>query len=329
MGVGPLVVGVDGGNSKTDLAVATLEGEPLAYVRGPGTNSHALGANHVAAIVGSLLSGAQIDGPIAHAALFLCGVDTPSDHAELTAAFAAAPLAEHVTIRNDTFALLHSARRQPDAVAVVCGAGINAVGEASDGRSVQYPGLGWESGDWGGAEMLGREALFLAARSEDGRGAPSVLPELISRHFAASVTDVGTAVHYRRMPVARLGELAPEIIAASEHDSVAAGLLDRLIGEIVGLARRSLRDLALLERDADVVLGGGMLPVGGRLLERVVARIAIELPAATPLAASAPPVTGAVLAALRSAGAPPAAADRLRRGFRDLAAPARVSAKPL
>jgi len=38
-----LVVGVDGGNSKTDLVLADTEGRLLSWVRGEGTRPHAEG----------------------------------------------------------------------------------------------------------------------------------------------------------------------------------------------------------------------------------------------------------------------------------------------
>lgn len=316
-----LVLGVDGGNSKTDLAVATLSGAPCAYVRGPGTNAHALGAEQVARVVGALLAASKVAAPVLSGALFLCGADLPSDHDELATAFATAPVAADTVIANDTFAILHAGRRQSDAVAVVCGAGINVVGEAADGRTVQYPGLGWESGDWGGAEMLGREALFLAARAEDGRGQPSVLPQIIATHFAMSVAALGSAIHYRQLPAHRLGELAPALVAAADHDPVVARLIDRLVGEVVKMARRALADLDLLERPADVVLGGGMLTPAGPLFRRCAAELARCAPHATPLRLSVPPVLGALLVALRRGGGDRAAAERLRTAFAELGAP--------
>ncbi len=38
-----VIVGADGGNTKTELVAATVDGELLALVRGPGSNSHAAG----------------------------------------------------------------------------------------------------------------------------------------------------------------------------------------------------------------------------------------------------------------------------------------------
>jgi N-acetylglucosamine kinase-like BadF-type ATPase len=307
-----VILGVDGGNSKTDLVVASLEGEPLAYVRGPGSNSHGIGAEGCIAVLGSLLDRAGIDGIADYGAFFLCGADRPADIAELAAALNRRGWVRHAVVDNDTFALLRTGTDRSDAVAVVCGAGINCVGRAADGRSARYPSLGWETGDWGGSEMLGREVLFHAARAEDGRGEPTALVDVVRAHFGLSVAEVGTAIHYRRLRRERLGELAPAVLAAAESgDAVSRSLVDRLAEEVALLAQKALRDLDLSA--ADVVLGGGMLR-RGLLVDEVAARLPRG---ARPVAVSDPPVLGAALAALDEAGAPPEAGERLRALFRD------------
>ncbi|HWJ32862.1 MAG TPA: BadF/BadG/BcrA/BcrD ATPase family protein [Gaiellaceae bacterium] len=304
------MIGVDGGNTKTELAAATVDGHLVARRTGPGSNSHGIGAEAVARIVAALAAEAGVETPADHGAFFLCGADVPEDVEELRVAVVAADVAREIVVANDTFALLRAGTDRPDAVAVVCGAGINSVGRRADGRVVRYPALGWETGDWGGAEMLGREALSLSARAEDGRGHKTVLVERIRAHFgAATVEAVGVDVHYRRLPQSRLGELAPLVVAAAdEGDAIASQLVDRLAGEVALLARKAMRDLEL-ER-ADVVLGGGMLCGEPVLVDRVRTLLPED---AVPVVLTAPPVTGAVLAALDAAGASSAAKQRVRQ----------------
>jgi N-acetylglucosamine kinase-like BadF-type ATPase len=295
-----VIVGVDGGNSKTELVAATTDGETLAFVRGPGSNSHGIGADGVAAVISRLVGETAIDLPVGHGVFYLCGADVPADIRELEDAVRRGGWAREAVVDNDTFALLRAGTDATDAVAVICGSGINCVGRA---------------GDRGGGEMLGRDALFLAARGEDGRGAPTELTRIVREHFATpSVEATGIDVHYRRLPQQRLGELAPLVLAAAEQgDAVAAALVDRLAGEIVLLVHRAVRDLSLTE--LDVVLGGGMLRSGeGLLWDAVVA----GLPeGARPVALRDSPVVGAALAALDLAGASEAAKARLREDLRD------------
>jgi N-acetylglucosamine kinase-like BadF-type ATPase len=309
-----VVLGVDGGNTKTDLAVATVDGEVLASLRGPGSNSHGLGSAGAVAVIASLVDGVAFVRPAEHGAFFLCGADAEQDIAELSAEIEARSWTRAATVDNDTFALLRAGSDRSDAIAVICGAGINCVGRRTDGRVARYPSLGWETGDWGGAEALGREALFLAARAEDGRGEATALIDVVRSHFELPTAyAVGEAVHYRRLRDVRLGELAPAVVAAAgDGDAVARALVERLANEIVLMVRRALEDLEL--EAADVVLGGGMLARGeGFLHERVVAALPRR---ATPVVPDAPPVAGAVLAALDAVGASDEAKRRVREELR-------------
>jgi N-acetylglucosamine kinase-like BadF-type ATPase len=284
-----VVLGVDGGNSKTDVVLASVEGEPLAYVRGPGSNAHARGLYEGAIdIVSATVAHLRFDGVAERAVLFMCGADLPDDIRSLSDEVARRGWAREALVDNDTFALLHAGTDRAEAVAVVCGSGINCVGRSGD-RVARYPALGWETGDWGGAEALGQEALYHANRAADGRGEQTALLDLVESHFGKPAAEVGADFHYKRLPRTRLGELAPAIVASD--DAAAAALTTRLADEIVLLVQRALRELEL--DDADVVLGGGMLERGGRLVELVAPR----LPSA-PILPELPPVAGAVLAAL-------------------------------
>jgi N-acetylglucosamine kinase-like BadF-type ATPase len=302
-----VILGVDGGNSKTELVAATTDGEIVARRRGPGSNSHAIGADGTARVIRDLVGDVRPE----HAVFYLCGADGPDDIADLERELDG--IAESSVVDNDTFALLRVGTDRPDAVAVICGSGINCVGRAANGRVARYPSLGWETGDWGGADMLGREAIFLAARAEDGRGEPTSLADAIAEHFGLpSVEAVGAAVHYRRMPPSRVGEVAPLVLAATAGgDAVATSLVERLAREIVLMTERAFRDLELSE--ADVVLGGGMLQArSGALHERVLAQLR---KGARPIVPDAAPVLGAALAALDAAGASDHAKARLQAGL--------------
>jgi N-acetylglucosamine kinase-like BadF-type ATPase len=309
-----VILGVDGGGSKTALVVATTDGELVSSVRGPGTNSHSIGVAAVADVIGAMLAETGASVPVDRAVYFLCGADLPGDIEQLDASIRSRRWSRDLLVENDTFAVLRAGTDAPNAVAVICGTGINVIGRAAGGRIARYPSLGWETGDWGGAEMLGREVLRLAARGEDGRGDPTVLGELVRAHFgAAKVEDVGADVHYKRLPMSRLAELAPAVIEAADNgDPVAWSLVDLLATEIVLMTLRTLNDLGL--KEADVVLGGGMLHGGEGLLYELVAE---RLPlGARPVPALDEPVLGAALAALDAAGASDDAKARLREELR-------------
>src|SRR4029077_494474 len=72
------------------------------------------------------------------ASLCMAGVDFPTEERALRDAIEARGWAAHVSIANDTFAVLRAGTERGWGVAVVCGAGINCVGVSPDGRHARF-----------------------------------------------------------------------------------------------------------------------------------------------------------------------------------------------
>ncbi|RJL35398.1 N-acetylglucosamine kinase [Bailinhaonella thermotolerans] len=320
-GTGARVLAIDGGGSKTDVALVARDGSVLARGRGPAFLPWVVGvprAVDAAAEAVRLALGPAAAPPYAeHVAAYVTGADLPVEEEALRAEFAARGFGPSLTVGNDTFALLRAGARAGWGVAVVCGAGINCVGVGPAGRVARFPALGRISGDWGGGQELGEEALWHAVRAEDGRGAPTALLDAVRGHFgAARAEDVSRAIHLGELPRERLHELAPRVLALARHDPAARALAGRLAEEIALLGSAALRRLGLLDAPAEVVLGGGVLTARDPLLMAAIeSRYAARAPRASLVIADAPPVVGAALLGLDHLAAPPEAAARLRAAF--------------
>ena len=312
-----LLFAVDGGNSKTDLALVGTDGELLALRRGPASSPHHLGLNRSLDVIERLLHEAFGAGrsPVALGYLFLAGVDFPLEEQEAEAAAGARRWAERVAVSNDTFAVLRAGTERGWGVAVTCGAGINCVGVAPDGRTARFPALGEITGDWGGGRDVGFAALAAAARSEDGRGPRTSLERTVPRHFGLETPlELAEEIHRSRIPEHRVVELAPVVFAAAADDAVAAQIVDRLGAEVVALARAALERLDLTREPVEVLLGGGVLQAGdGRLLASIESGLREVGPAITVRRTHSAPIVGAALRALEELGAGPEAQARLRR----------------
>ncbi len=309
---------VDGGNSKTDLALVREDGELLATAHGRGSSPYHLGVEGSLDVIEKLferaLDKAGLEPPADAAELLLAGVDFPSEEAAVVAAVERRNWARRVSVDNDTFAVLRAGTDSGWGIAVVCGAGINCVGVAPDGTHARFPALGWTTGDWGGGGDVGQEAVYAAARSEDGRGPQTSLEQRVPAYFElATPLELAEAVHFRRVDGSRAIELAPLVFAEAAHDAVAAAIVDRLASEIVALARVAITRLGLENEPVEVLLGGGLLQ---RLDARLGAAIGTGLaevgPAITARSTSAPPVLGAALLCLDALDARPDAHTVLR-----------------
>ena len=325
---GRIVLAVDGGNSKTDLALVREDGELLALVRGGGSSPHHLGLEPAFDVLGGLFERAaeeaRVAAPVAVAQLYLAGVDFPREVEQAEKHATGRGWASRTTVDNDTFALLRAGTGQGWGVAIVCGAGINCVGVAPDGRHTRFPALGPLTGDWGGGQDVGLAAVSAAARSEDGRGPRTSLEQAVPAHFGlATPTELAEAIHFGRITETRVIELAPVVLAEAADDAVAASLRDRLAFEVVTLARVALDRLGLLGERSEIVLGGGIFQSRDAALLGAVERGLREVvPLAEPSVSDAPPVLGAALLGLDELGAPAEARERLRRV---LAAPATLA----
>ena len=201
---------------------------------------------------------------------------------------------------------------------MVCGAGINCVGVSAAGGVARFPSLGSLSGDWGGGGQLGREALWLAVRAEDGRGRPTALSRAVPDHFGlTTVAEVSAAFHLGDLPAARLHELTPVLLrCAGEGDDVSAEVVERMAEEVVLLATVALGRLHLLDQPAELVLGGGVLAARDPLLlGSVAAKVRERAPQVEIRVVDRPPVVGAALLGMDALGASRAAEARLREAL--------------
>jgi N-acetylglucosamine kinase-like BadF-type ATPase len=321
---GSVVLAVDGGNSKTDLALVRDDGRLLAHVRGPLSSPHHLGLEGALATLERMLddalaaAGRERTTPVVDIAeLFLAGVDFPSEEEQVLKALEERRWAAQTVVGNDTFAVLRAGTDRGWGVAVVCGAGINCVAVAPDGRVARFPSLGAITGDWGGGYDVGLAALSAAARSEDRRGPETSLERTVPGYFGFETPlELASAIHAGKVTHRRLIELAPLVLESCSSDGVAAEIVDRLAEEVVTMVRSALGRLGLEHETADVVLGGGLLAAGnGRLLDAIAAGLSAVGPQLVVRPTNAPPVVGAALLGLDALGAGPDAHANARRAL--------------
>ncbi|HEX3090427.1 MAG TPA: BadF/BadG/BcrA/BcrD ATPase family protein [Ilumatobacteraceae bacterium] len=323
-----LVLAVDGGNSKTDVALLDTRGTVLAAVRGPGSSPHMLGLGGSMKVVDELIDRASEDAGAGRrgkrlaefAAWFMAGADLPAEERELQRSIDRLDRASHNSVANDTFAILRAGADEGWGVAAVVGAGINCVGRSPDGRRARFLSLGKVSGDWGGGSDIGLAALGAAVQSEEGRSRTTRLRHDVAEHFGVRrASDVAIAFHQRRFHHDRLREVAPIVFAAAgEGDSVAIDILDRQADEVVSWIGAAIGRLRIAKLDVPVVLGGSILAAfPQRFVDRIESGVRNVSPTAQCTVCRDRPVVGAALAALDLGGGDAAAGRKVRRALTD------------
>ena len=320
---GAAVLAVDGGNSKIDLALVSRSGELLALVTGPTISHQQVSIDVALDRLSDLNTRAARDAGVSPRSTLgvfcVAGADFPGDVRSLTAAFSGSGVAERVSVHNDAFAALRAGAPQGWGIVVVCGAGVNAAGVGPSGRTARLAAIGDLSGDWGGGEGIGREALGAAVRARDGRGRATALADLVPQRLGVRrPIDVARQMYEGRMNDRRLEELAPLVFeVAAAGDEVARRIIDRLADELATMASAIARQLRVARRPVDVVLTGGVFrATDPDFYRRLEAGIRAVVPDARISRLRDRPVLGAALIGLDELGVKAGPAERrLRREF--------------
>lgn len=321
------VLAVDGGNSKTDVALVAADGTLLAAVRGPTTSHQAVrlqdGIDRLVGLVEDAARQAGLDPsarPISTIGVHaIAGADYVAEVRKLERALGRAALSEDIVVVNDCIGALWAGTSEGWGIALICGQGINAAAITPDGRTARFDAVGEISGDWGGGTSVGMDGLAAAVRARDGRGPRTSLERFVPAHFGLGrPAAVTRAMYDGRIPEARVGELSPVVFrAAREGDAVARSIVDHLADELAGMAVALARRTGIVGRPVEIVLAGGVFnTTDGPFFARLEAGIRAAVHDARLVRLDVPPVAGAAVEGLSRIGAPASAHKRLRDAMR-------------
>jgi N-acetylglucosamine kinase-like BadF-type ATPase len=300
-----VVVGVDGGNTKTVAAVVRTDGRVLGVGTGAcsdiyGSGSPAAGCAVLETTVSDALRCAGV-GPdrVVASAFSLAGADWPEDIDLLTIEIAdRLSLAEPLVV-NDAIGALRSGSTDWIGIAVICGT-FNAIGARNGDGRVFHLGF-WP--DRTGAFDLSTAALKAVYRDGLGLGPATALTDRALDMFGAcdplELLHSFTRRNGRR--AADVVRLSPVLFDVAESGDAVARAIVAEAGRVLGdQARTSAARVDLPLDGTKVVLGGGVFNHPSRLLVDAVME---RLPCAVPMRTGIPPIVGAILLALDRAGA--------------------------
>lgn len=178
-----LIMGVDGGGSKTYAVITDAEGNLLGEGLAGGANYQKIGLDraidHISTAMNQALSQAGVQHrDIDFVQYTLAGADRDADMIRLESGLKQIPAANW-NLACDTLAGLRAGSRNNAGIVLVCGSGTNAFGRSADGRFVQTGGFGYLYGDFAGGNHMAIETFRAAVRSWDQRDIPSVLTDKI------------------------------------------------------------------------------------------------------------------------------------------------------
>lgn len=304
-GMSSVVVGVDGGGTKTDVVVAALDGTVLATAQAGGANPEGMGAERMADVIAQgiddalgSMGGCRSD--VAAAAFGLAGVDWDSDVHVVDDALATLALPGPRTVVNDSQVALRAGCTQAWGIVSSVGTGTVTAGVNRQGRWFRTMAVGW--GEPSGSWSMVSDSLHAIAAHHHGTAPATLLTELYLEALDhPDVLAMFEAITRGRSSVG--GHLAPLLDeAAARGDEVAHDVLTAIAGQhaamVIGVADR----LELTDDDFELVTNGGVHSSGG-LFETVFAeRVATVCAGVSVVPLRVSPAIGAVRMAIESLG---------------------------
>ena len=303
-----LVVGIDGGGSKTRAILANDRGDRITEASGDGSavrpGEHERSAGVIAGVVRDVLEEADRANERPRViCVGVAGAGRESERQALHDSLVAQDLADEIVVQSDFLIALEDAFGDGPGVLLIAGTGSSAFGRSPGGSQARCGGWGPVIGDEGSGAWIGRRALSVVAASSDGREPETALVGAVLT--ATESSEASDLIRWAAgAPPAKLATLAPVVLGVADAGDLRANAIVSMAVEELALHVRALaRQLFTDERaSVPVAFTGGLLAKGSSYRKRLEHRLRTAVPGAQIHAAEVDPARGAVRAALRALG---------------------------
>lgn len=311
-------LGMDIGSSKTHALIADVAGSIIGAGQGGPGNWEGVGLEGAREAWAAALEAALADGGIgrdrlAAAAYGAAGYDLPSDDGRLRPLVESLGVPGPYFLDNDSLIALRAGTSRPYGVVCIAGSGSTKAGRNWQGKTFRTWGLAGEMGDWGGGADICQAAVGAVARAHKGFDPPTALTGPVLVHFG--LPDVEALVESLvRDRVYRIDFTHLVFQAAAAGDQAARSILVRSARALAEATNAVIRGLDMTGDTFELVLAGGVFRGEYPLLRDVLAEaVRAVAPGVQIVRLTAPPVVGAVLLAMETAGLVPA--DSVRQAL--------------
>ncbi len=270
------VIGVDGGGTKTELALIDLSGNLVGMEKVDSTNYQAVGAEKLRDELlegfSSLINATNVDvGRIDHIFLGLAGAGRQKDQDEIKALFDDTIFRGKISVDSDAVVALAGAFGCQPGIIIIAGTGAICFGSNGVGKKVRSGGWGYLLGDEGSGYYIGREAILAALKDFDGRGEQTKLKERLRQLFKIDAIDKIIPLIYKnkidRQAIAALAPLVFEM--ARDNDYVAEEIIRRTGFEMGLMAKAVARQLGFSGEEIKVALIGSVFKQKDMLISHI------------------------------------------------------------
>jgi N-acetylglucosamine kinase-like BadF-type ATPase len=302
------LIGIDGGGTKTDCAIADLSGKIIHQTTGKPSNFLVIGVEeaieNVFALIEENLFALEGDfADVKQIVIGVAGAGREEDAKLLEKSFKDYADQERihfkgVKVLSDAHIALEGAFPNSAGCILIAGTGSILFGKDEKGTIHRVGGFGRLIGDEGSGYSIGRKALNAVSKASDGRGEETMISDLLDAKMNHNTSkNIINKVYNEKLDVASVAKIV--IQAAEEGDPIAEDILDEEADELV-LHIRSLID-KIHTSNLNVAFSGSLIDNKNFYSDLLKNKIKSTLPNVKVVKPANPPVSGAILFAKRLA----------------------------
>ncbi len=251
------IIGVDGGGTKTTVALADEKGEIISQEVGGPSNWRNVGVTKSAEVVFSLIKKIKKEKQISLSYIALAGIEEEwkEKKDDFIKELKEKGLEGEVILGSDQLAAFRAGTDEKEGVIVICGTGTVARG-FKNGKDVKASAWGFLA-DEGAAFYTGIEGYRAVQKAFDERGEKTKIADIMRREWSVETPEELNKKVYgdflKNIPL--LSIMVGE--AGREGDKIAISILERSGKEVALYAKTVIKKLGFKEK-FPVVLSGGM-----------------------------------------------------------------------
>lgn len=298
-----IIIGMDGGGTKTHCAAANLEGKILYEVTGEASSFLTLGTEKVSETIFNLVEDCVRNlklnfSDVEIVLLGTTGAGRKVDAERLKVSFdnfiEKKNLKINFVVESDARIALEGAFSGKSGSILIAGTGSIMFGKDKENIIHRVGGFGRFIGDQGSGYSIGRKGLAAVSKDMDGRGEKTLIRKLLEKKFNISSPEILIIeIHKNNLDIASAAPLV--IDAAGENDKTAIDILEEEVNEL--LLHISAMKKILNEPEMNLCLIGGLIS-GVNLYSKILKeKIKSQIPGVNIIQAENPPEIGAILMA--------------------------------
>ena len=260
------LIGIDGGGTKTECALAELSGEVLHCSFGKPSNFLAIGIDAAVENLFHLIEGSlfKIEADFTDVKAIVigtAGAGREEDVRLLESSLNKFASKEGIHINSvkvvsDSRIALEGAFSGRAGCILISGTGSILFAKDKNGLIHRNGGFGRMIGDEGSGYSIGRKGLAVVAKEFDGRGKSTLITQLLNKKFGiSSAPDLITNIYKHNFDVASVAEMV--LTAADKNDAIAMQILNEEADDLLLHITAAIKKMKV--KKLDIAFSGSLI----------------------------------------------------------------------